>query len=204
MHFNTVEEVLAACELAGYQPRSHVTGLGEQTYWVHLPDCERGSCFWGDIQFLDWANEHWRLLEIEKIRHQAGWWEEGEPANYGVVFFWYAPCGMREDEWRALGRPMPEDAEGTVAVATGRTEGVATGRTEGVRQFSTAPARVGPRFPAAYRLIRRGDGNGNTLPMLQGLFTWTEGTERGAEWRDLETQDEPHVEDAIPFGPINY
>jgi hypothetical protein len=43
-------------------------------------------------------------------------------------------------------------------------------------------------IPFAYRLIRRGDGNGNMIPMLQGLFTWTESTKCGAEWRDLETQ----------------
>jgi hypothetical protein len=72
MLFNTVEEALTACELAGYQPRSHVTGIGEQTYWVHLPGLERGACYWGDSQFLGWANAHWRLLEIEKIREQAG------------------------------------------------------------------------------------------------------------------------------------
>jgi hypothetical protein len=69
---------------------------------------------------------------------------------------------------------------------------------------STAAARVESGIPFAYRLIRRGDGNGNMTPMLQGLFTWTESTKCRAEWRDLETQDEPYVEDAIPIGPINY
>lgn len=64
-------------------------------------------------------------------------------------------------------------------------------------------ARVESGTPKAYRLIRRGDGNGNMIPVLQGLFTWTQGSGRyGAEWRDLETQDEPYVDDAIPFGPI--
>jgi hypothetical protein len=69
---------------------------------------------------------------------------------------------------------------------------------------STAAARVESGIPFAYRLIRRGDGHGNMIPVLQGLFTWTESTKCGAEWRDLETQDEPHVEDSIPLGPINY
>ena len=110
MSFTTTEEALAACELAGYQPRSHVTGLGEQTHWVHLPGFDQGLCFWGDTQFLGWANAYWRLLEIEKIRHQAGWeelQEEDSPTGYEG---WRAPCGMPEEDWRALGRPMPEEA----------------------------------------------------------------------------------------------
>lgn len=60
--------------------------------------------------------------------------------------------------------------------------------------------RVESNIPTAYRLIRRGDGNGNMLPVLQGMFTWTQGTAFGREWRDLETQDEPYVVDCIPFG----
>lgn len=56
-------------------------------------------------------------------------------------------------------------------------------------------------LPAAYRLIMRGDGNGNLIPVLQGMFVWTHaGLEVGREWRDLETQTEPYVEDHIPFG----
>lgn len=77
---------------------------------------------------------------------------------------------------------MFENTKSTISVAAGHTEGI----------------------PAAYRLIRRGDGNGNMIPMLQGLFTWTEGAMRGAEWRDLETQDEPYVEDGIPFSQISW
>ncbi len=111
MFFNTVEEALAACEAVGYQPRSHVTGPGEQTYCVHPPGFDGGFCgfcYRGDAQFLAWANAHWRLLEIEEIRHQAGWWEEWDEA--GEHYGWHAPCGMREEDWRALGRPMPEEA----------------------------------------------------------------------------------------------
>jgi hypothetical protein len=56
-------------------------------------------------------------------------------------------------------------------------------------------------FPICYRLIRRNDGNGNMVPVLQGhfLFTDRDGDLQRA-WRDLETQDEPYVEDRIPFG----
>jgi hypothetical protein len=56
-------------------------------------------------------------------------------------------------------------------------------------------------FPICYRLIRRGDGNGNMEPVLQGhfLFTGTDGA-IVREWRDLQTQDFPYIEDNIPFG----
>jgi hypothetical protein len=56
--------------------------------------------------------------------------------------------------------------------------------------------------PICYRLIRRNDGNGNMLPILQGHFLFT--TNSGSisrEWRDLETLDDPtSAEDDIPFG----
>lgn len=71
---------------------------------------------------------------------------------------------------------------------------------EPLQAYTFTAARVESSTPVAYRLVRRGDGNGNMLPVLQGLFTWTKGTEYGREWRDLETQDEPYVEDHIPFG----
>jgi hypothetical protein len=110
MSFNTVKEALAACELAGYQPRSHVTGLSEQTYWVHLPGFDRGICISGDTGLLHWANAHWRWLEIEKIRDQAGWEELQEEDSPAGLDGWHAPCGTHEDAWRELGRPMPEEA----------------------------------------------------------------------------------------------
>ena len=87
---------------------------------------------------------------------------------------------------------MIENTESTISVTAGA---------ESVCRISTFTESV---IPAAYRLIRRKDGNGNMIPMLQGLFTWTEATKRGAEWRDLETQDEPYVEDDIPFSQINW
>lgn len=66
-----------------------------------------------------------------------------------------------------------------------------------------AAARVESNIPSAYRLIMQGDGNGNNLPALQGLFTWTQGSSYGAEWRTLETQEFPFLDDSIPFGPIH-
>ena len=83
---------------------------------------------------------------------------------------------------------MIENTESTISVTAG----------------AESVCRISTLIPAAYRLIRRKDGNGNMIPMLQGLFTWTEATARGAEWRDLETQDEPYVEDDIPFSQINW
>jgi predicted lipoprotein with Yx(FWY)xxD motif len=87
---------------------------------------------------------------------------------------------------------MIENTESTISVTAGA---------ESVCRISTFTESG---IPAAYRLIRRKDGNGNMIPMLQGLFTWTEDTKRGAEWRDLETQDEPYVKDDIPFSQINW
>jgi len=71
------------------------------------------------------------------------------------------------------------------------------------RNHELWPVRTESTIPKAYRLIMRGDGNGNTLPALQGLFTWTEGSNYGAEWRTLETQECPYLDDSIPFGPIH-
>ena len=98
---------------------------------------------------------------------------------------------------------MIENTESTISVATEGAESVCRISTL-TGLMTIAPARVESGIPAAYRLIRRKDGNGNMIPMLQGLFTWTEATKRGAEWRDLETQDEPYVKDDIPFSQINW
>lgn len=108
--FQSVQEALEACEAAGYQPRSHVNGLGEQTYWVHPPCSDRGWCYWGDAQFLSWANGYWRLLEIRKIRDQADWEELSEEESPSGQHGWHSPCGTHESAWRAMGRPMPEEA----------------------------------------------------------------------------------------------
>jgi hypothetical protein len=53
--------------------------------------------------------------------------------------------------------------------------------------------------PIGYRLIRRRDGNGNMEPVLQGAYLFTVGGRSAHEWRDLKTQDEPYIEDHIPF-----
>ncbi len=63
--------------------------------------------------------------------------------------------------------------------------------------------RVGSTLPNAYRLVTKDDGNGSIVYVLQGCFTWTQGwSQRGGEWRDLETQDWLHAKDDVPFGPL--
>lgn len=47
-------------------------------------------------------------------------------------------------------------------------------------------ARIEDRTPKNFRLCKKKDG---TL-VLQGCFTWTEGTTHGHEWRDLDTVEE--------------
>lgn len=73
-------------------------------------------------------------------------------------------------------------------------------------ELSTAAigaTRAEKSLPDAYRLVTKGDGDGNTICVLQGYFTWTQGwSNRGGEWRDLETQDWATARDDIPFGPL--
>ena len=64
-------------------------------------------------------------------------------------------------------------------------------------------ARVVNTIPVCSRLVTKDDGNGNTTPVLQGYFTWTQGwSMHGGEWRDLETQDWLHAKDDVPFGQL--
>jgi hypothetical protein len=78
---------------------------------------------------------------------------------------------------------------------------------------AAAFAYLNSPFPLCYRLIRRNDGNGSMVPILQGAFlvtkdSWVtqheycQGLHRVTthEWRDLETIDEPtSANDHIPF-----
>jgi hypothetical protein len=74
---------------------------------------------------------------------------------------------------------------------------------------TAALAYLNSPFPICYRLIRRGDGNGNMDYVLQGAFlvterrlVWGEGLRSGTthEWRNLETIDEPtSADDHVPF-----
>jgi hypothetical protein len=64
---------------------------------------------------------------------------------------------------------------------------------------TAALAYLNSPFPICYRLIRRGDGNGNMDYVLQGAFLVTVGGKTTHKWRDLETQDDPYIEDHVPF-----
>jgi hypothetical protein len=67
------------------------------------------------------------------------------------------------------------------------------------RPIDIGAVRIESHLPVAYRLVTKDDGNGNTVPVLQGYYTWTEGlTKGGGEWRDLATQDWLHADDKIP------
>ena len=60
--FTTVQDALKACELAGYEPRHDVSGLGEDRFYVWLPgsDSEAATCYWCVEQFISWASAHFR------------------------------------------------------------------------------------------------------------------------------------------------
>lgn len=74
MTFNNVEEALKACKSAGYEPRQDVSGLGEDRFYVWLPDTdsEAATCYWGEQQFLGWANAHFTRLRKIIIHHTLG------------------------------------------------------------------------------------------------------------------------------------
>jgi hypothetical protein len=66
-----------------------------------------------------------------------------------------------------------------------------------------AAVRSGSHLPVAYRLVTKDDGNGNTVPVLQGYYHWREGSQSGGEWRDLATQDWLHADDRIPHSSLS-
>ena len=64
-------------------------------------------------------------------------------------------------------------------------------------------ARAGKTLPDAYRLVRYRTKDGATHIKLQGYFTWTQGwSQRGGEWRDIETVDADDLSDDKPYGPL--
>jgi hypothetical protein len=69
--------------------------------------------------------------------------------------------------------------------------------------LNTALGYINYPFPVCYRLIRRNDGNGNMVPVLQGAFLIANLSApplTAHEWRDLETIDDPTTaDDHIPF-----
>jgi hypothetical protein len=64
-------------------------------------------------------------------------------------------------------------------------------------------ARVDKTIPDAYRLVRFQTEKGATHFKLQGYFTWTQGwSQRGGEWKDIETVDADDLADDKPYGPL--
>lgn len=78
-----------------------------------------------------------------------------------------------------------------------------TEETRILKNFNIAGQKTKNTLPSAYRLVTRGDGNGNTVYSLQGYFAWVEDwNHHGGEWQDLETQDLLHARDDVPFGSL--
>ena len=70
------------------------------------------------------------------------------------------------------------------------------------KTMQIAAVRSESLLPIAYRLVTKDDGNGNTVPVLQGYYSWREGSQSGGEWRDLATQDWLHADDKIPHSSL--
>lgn len=111
MIFSSVDEALAACKEIGYEPRQDTSGLGEDRFYVWLPDSdsEAATCFWGEVQFLNWANAHFARVAAEEVRRAADWEILDADESPSGLAGWHSPCGTHEDAWRASGRPMPEE-----------------------------------------------------------------------------------------------
>jgi hypothetical protein len=73
----------------------------------------------------------------------------------------------------------------------------------GTAELQISAVRVGKSIPDAYRLVRLRTIEGATHLTLQGYFTWTQGwSQRGGEWKDIETVDADDLADDKPYGPL--
>jgi hypothetical protein len=80
----------------------------------------------------------------------------------------------------------------TLVVATGLSDATITA------------TKIGQVIPDAYRLVRFHTEDGQVHLKLQGYFTWTQGwSERGGEWRDIETVDADDLSDDKPYGRLS-
>ena len=80
----------------------------------------------------------------------------------------------------------------TLVVATGLSDATITA------------TKIGKAIPDAYRLVRFRTEDGQVHLKLQGYFTWTQGwSERGGEWRDIETVDADDLSDDKPYGRLS-
>jgi muconolactone delta-isomerase len=73
----------------------------------------------------------------------------------------------------------------------------------GTAELQLYAARVDKTIPDAYRLVRFRTEEGAIHLKLQGYFTWTQGwSQRGGEWKDIETVDADDLADDKPYGPL--
>jgi hypothetical protein len=85
---------------------------------------------------------------------------------------------------------MAEPTSGIAFVAQATEMQIATDRVEG-------------SLPRVYRLVRFRTEEGAIHLKLQGYFTWTQGwSQRGGEWKDIETVDADDLADDKPYGPL--
>ena len=73
----------------------------------------------------------------------------------------------------------------------------------GTAELQLYAARFDKTIPDAYRLVRFRTTEGAIHLKLQGYFTWTQGwSQRGGEWKDIETVDADDLADDKPYGPL--
>ena len=73
----------------------------------------------------------------------------------------------------------------------------------GTAELQISAVRVDKSIPDAYRLVRFRTEEGAIHLKLQGYFTWTRGwSQRGGEWRDVETVDADDLADDKPYGQL--
>ncbi len=73
----------------------------------------------------------------------------------------------------------------------------------GTAKMQIGAARKASFIPDVYRLVSFRTEEGLTHFKLQGYFTWTQGwSERGGEWKDIETVDADDLADDKPYGQL--
>jgi hypothetical protein len=73
----------------------------------------------------------------------------------------------------------------------------------GTAELQISAARVDKSIPLCCRLVRFRTEEGAIHLKLQGYFTWTRGwSQRGGEWKDIETVDADDLADDKPYGPL--
>lgn len=63
--FTTTDQAMDRCRKENMQPTRHCNGLGENEYWIDLSKDPYApmECYYGDDQFLGWANAYFSRLD---------------------------------------------------------------------------------------------------------------------------------------------